>query len=213
MPNLHILSPSKWPWRAFSRHVRINLDFKGDPVEFENWPDFPVMFPYVLLRFFKITLVSHERQTLLISSFQWTANKKPCPVLNQMNLSRWVQHSEHTRPGPPSLHQPLLGFCLHDLDLGSKNSESAFIPLLFRSSCQYSPAVVLLKTSALGTFIYLSWVFITFLFWSQERSCPFCPWRNKVCSVSSEAAARNRCASLMCIPSCGQQHRSKLDWL
>lgn len=61
--------------------------------------------------------------------------------------------------------------------------------LCFSIQLQYSPAVVLLKTSALGTFIYLSWVFITFL-WSQERSCPFCPCRNKVYSVSSGGSSQ-----------------------
>ena len=132
MPKLYILFPPKWPWRAFSLHVRINLGFKGDPVEFENWPDFPVIFPYVLLRFFKITLVSHERQTLLITSFQWTA----CSLKQGLvqSWTKWISmggfSTVNTHPGPPSLHQPLLGFCLHDSDLGSKNSESSFIPLL-----------------------------------------------------------------------------------
>ena len=147
MPNLYILSPPKWPWRAFSLHVRINLDFKGDPVEFENWPDFPVMLPYVLLRFFKITLVSHEPP--ISNKLYWyrVFNEQPTRRLVQSwtkCISLGGSSAVSTQPGPPSLHQPLLGFCLRDSDLGSKNPESSFLPLLFRSGCQYAPAVVLL---------------------------------------------------------------------
>lgn len=89
MPNLYILSPPKWPWRAFSPHMRINLDFKGDPVEFENWPDFPVMFPYVLLKSFKITLVSHEPPISNKLYWYWVFNEQPTRRLVQ-SWTKWI---------------------------------------------------------------------------------------------------------------------------
>ena len=147
-----------------------------------------LIFQWCFLMFF--WSFSRSPLSLMRDKLYWyqVLNEQPTRGLVQ-SWTKWISlggfSTVNTHPGPPSFHQPLLGFCLHDSDLGSKNSESSFIPLLFRSGCQYSPAVVLLQINALGTFIYLSWVFITFLFWSQERSCPFCPCRNKVCSVSS----------------------------
>lgn len=133
---------------------------------------------------------------------------RACPVLNQMNLSGWVQHSEHTpwAPFSPSASAGVLS-----TGLGSRQQElrELLYSSAFRSGCQYSPAVVLLQISALGTFIYLSWVFITFLFGTKKGHVLFAPVETRFVVFLQEAAAGNRRASLMSSPSCVRQHKYK----
>ena len=156
------------------------------------------MFPYILLRVFKITPVSHEPS--IRNKLHWSQ------VFNEQSTRRlfhcwtkWISlDGSSTVDISPLASLLSISTCWGSVYvtqiLAEKNLESSFLPLLFRYGCSTLQLWNLVAHKRFRNF-YLSLMGIYHIFWSQEKACPFCSCRNKLCGISSEGSSLEQICS------------------